>query len=53
MTILEITLTGIIWIAYGCRVSDQHDWNEHSASHIIFAPIVLLYRVVVGIFNKP
>lgn len=62
MTILEIILIAIIWIAYGTFNAWQHDWHVdpynwsyefamfYSGLNIVFAPIALLIRIFRGVF---
>lgn len=54
MSNLEIILTMILWVIYGVFSAVQRDSFEDYTYPlmIIFSPIVLLYRIVVGIFNK-
>jgi len=63
MTTLEIILIAIIWIVYGIYAavrthgnlfSKKSDFDEVTAGVfiVIFAPLVLIYRAIYGIFQS-
>jgi hypothetical protein len=55
MTDLEFILTAIIWVVYGVFSGYQSDLSSsHDGKYIvciIFAPLVLIYRILRGIFH--
>lgn len=59
MTTLEILLISILWIIYGGINSYQHNWFRDFENRvdvflilgtIIFAPFVLVIRIIRGVF---
>jgi hypothetical protein len=55
MTTLEIILIVVIWIVYGVfnAYQDEKSYEiSHYFYHIIFCPLVLLFRVLIGIFHS-
>jgi hypothetical protein len=54
MTDLEFILTAIIWVGYGVFCAYQIDSSSHDGKYIVciaFAPLILGYRILRGIFN--
>jgi hypothetical protein len=59
MTTLEIILLAILWIVYGsfCAYQSTETWHDDSeiiGTYILcifFSPVVLIYRMLVGIFH--
>jgi hypothetical protein len=60
MTTLEIILLIIIWVGYGCFDCNQSIKDSHSDNDIIggfifsimFAPVILIIRMIWGIFTS-
>jgi hypothetical protein len=60
MTTLEIILTIIIWIGYGCFDFNQFIKDSHSDDGIVggfiftimIAPVILIIRMIWGIFTS-
>lgn len=62
MTILEIILIGVLWVAYGVFSTYQSWGNTFSLDDnegvfelilgIILAPVILVVRIFLGIFHK-
>jgi hypothetical protein len=57
MTTLEIILLLTLWIIYGVFSAYQEEETNSDYTigtyimYIIFAPIVLIYRILIGIFH--
>jgi hypothetical protein len=55
MTDLEFILITIIWVGYGVFCAYQINWSwSHGGMYIVcigFAPLVLVYRILRGIFH--
>lgn len=62
MTILEIILIGVLWVAYGVFSTYQSEGNKIPLDDaedvlnlilaMIIAPLILVVRIFLGIFHK-
>jgi hypothetical protein len=61
MTTLELVLTAIIWIAYGCFNFNESPMSKSKKDDdlmggamfcILFAPVILAIRLIWGIFSS-
>jgi hypothetical protein len=56
MTTLEIILITILWVIYGVFSAYQDEYHlrtnfDKYFFHIIFSPLVLIYRILIGLFH--
>jgi hypothetical protein len=56
MTPLEIILIVMLWVTYGVlsAYQDKGFWADDGAKYIVYiiiSPILLIYRVIIGIFH--